>query len=268
MINVSIVLYHTPISEVSNIVKLLRASNVVDKIWLIDNSEIQTEAFIFLPADYIFNNKNLGYGTAHNIALKKSISEGAKYHLVLNSDIEFNPEILQKLENYMDKNPSVGHIMPLVRYPNGEIQYLAKLLPTPFDLASRRFLPKFIIKHRMSKYELHNIPLTKSTNVAYLSGCFMMLRCEALQKVGYFNEKYFMYPEDLDLSRRIHEQYRTEFYPLVEITHQHAQSSYHNLTMLIIHIINICKYFNQWGWFFDRKRSKINQEILKEIEKQ
>ena len=101
MINVSIVLYHTPASEVQKIVRSLRACPEVNEIWLIDNSEIMTEAFMFLHATYIFNNKNLGYGRAHNIALEKSLKTNAKYHLVLNSDIEFTPNVITNLVKFI-----------------------------------------------------------------------------------------------------------------------------------------------------------------------
>ena len=251
MINASIVLYHTPTAEVQKIVRLLRACPEIDEIWLIDNSEIITEAFMFLPATYIFNKANLGYGKAHNIALEKSLKTNAKYHLVLNSDIEFSPEIISELVSFMDTNDTIGHAMPLVRYPNGEIQYLAKQLPTPFDLFARRFIPKTWIKKRTAKFENHwfyqqNDYTSKLLDAPYLSGCFMFLRCETLRKVGLFDPRFFMYPEDIDLTRRIHEHYRTVMYPAVEIIHNHAQGSYKSLRLLWIHITNRVKYF--WKW--------------------
>ena len=206
---------------------------------------------MFLPATYIFNNKNLGYGRAHNIALEKTLKTNTKYHLVLNSDIEFTPEVITQLVKFMDANPEVGHSMPLVRYPNGNIQYLAKQLPTPFDLFARRFMPKSWFKNRTARFENHAFyeqPNYKSQilDAPYLSGCFMFLRCEALRKIGLFDSRFFMYPEDIDLTRRINQHYRTVMYPAVEIIHNHAQSSYHSLRLLWIHSINMIKYFIKW----------------------
>ena len=251
MINASVVLYHTPAAEVQKIVRLLRACPEINEIWLIDNSEIMTEAFMFLPATYIFNNKNLGYGKAHNIALQKSLKTNAKYHIVLNSDIEFSPNVITQLTKLMDENPNIGHSMPLVRYPNGNIQYLAKQLPTPFDLLARRFLPKLWFKKRKARFENHSF--YKQTDykshildAPYLSGCFMFLRTESLRKVGLFDPRFFMYPEDIDLTRRINQHYRTVMYPAVEITHNHAQGSYHSPRLLWIHITNMIKYFIKW----------------------
>ena len=73
---------------------------------------------------------------------------------------------------------------------------------------------------------------------------------------------FFMYPEDIDLTRRIHKKYRTVFYPKVSIVHHHEQSSYKNRKMLWVHIVNLIRYFNKWGWFFDRERRAMNKEIL------
>jgi GT2 family glycosyltransferase len=101
----------------------------------------------------------------------------------------------------------------------------------------------------------------KIMNVPYLSGCFMFLRTEALKDVGLFDERFFMYPEDIDLTRRIHGKFRTVFFPEVSIIHHHAQSSYLNFRMLLIHIENMIKYFNKWGWIFDKERKKINREM-------
>ncbi len=266
MINVSIVLYHTPFAEVKTLVDTLRQNPNVKEIWLIDNSEIQTEAFMFLPATYIFNNNNLGYGSAHNIALRKSITSSAKYHLVINSDISFHPDILTDILQYVEQDQSIGLLMPKILNPDGTIQHLCKLLPTPLDLFARRFLPSSFTKRSTARYELHHSTYNQILNIPYLSGCFMFICVEALRHVGLFDERYFMYPEDIDLSRRIHTHYKSIFYPHVQVTHNHAKASYNNYKMLLIHIVNICRYFNKWGWFFDSERRSINTATLKQIQ--
>mgnify|MGYP003611155927 FL=1 len=93
----------------------------------------------------------------------------------------------------------------------------------------------------------------------------MLLRSKALQKVGLFDERFFMYPEDIDLTRRIREYYRTVFYPHVPVIHNHAQGSYKSKKLLWIHIINLIRYFNKWGWFCDKKRQLINKETLNQF---
>jgi GT2 family glycosyltransferase len=264
-INVSIVLYNHSLAEVALLAGTLRESSMVSNIFLIDNSPVYNSEFSMLPVTYIFNNKNLGYGAAHNIAIRKTIDQKLPYHLVVNPDITFDPIILKNIVNFMDNNSDIGLLMPKVYYPNGEIQYLCKLLPTPADLIFRRFLPRKWAQKQIAKFEMRAWGYNRTMDVPYLSGCFMFLRTEAVRQAGMFDERFFMYPEDIDLTRRIHRKYRTVFYPEVSVVHQHAQGSYKNLKLLFIHVWNMIKYFNKWGWVFDKERREVNNETLKQL---
>ena len=246
-------------------IETLRKWKGVSKIFVIDNSPTENTNFKKLSVSYVFTGKNLGYGSAHNIAIRQTIEQGIPYHLVINPDISFDPSILTEIEQFMNNNPEIGLLMPNILYPNGEIQYLCKLIPTPFDLIVRRFLPKSWTKKHTEKFELRESGYNQVMDVPYLSGCFMFLRTEALKQVGLFDERFFMYPEDIDLTRRIHRQFRTVFYPDVSVTHYHAQSSYTSKRMLFIHMFNMIKYFNKWGWVFDKERRNVNLETLKQL---
>lgn len=261
MLNASIVLYNHTVAEITPLIDTLRKSGVVSEVFLLDNSPVKLNGFETLAVNYIFNGKNLGYGAAHNIALVKSIEQNVPYHLVVNPDISFDFAILSQLIGFMDKNTDIGHLMPKVYYPDGKIQYLCKLIPTPFDLIFRRFLPQSWTMKRRMKFEMRASGYDKIMDVPYLSGCFMLLRTNALKDVGLFDERFFMYPEDIDLTRRIHLKYRTVFYPEVSIVHHHAQSSYFNFKMLLVHTFNMIKYFNKWGWIFDKQRREINNKL-------
>ncbi len=269
MLNASIVLYHPDWQEVERIVRTLLASPIIDRIYLIDNSEHPQSMPLWMQQDssiiHYQLSSNLGYGAAHNFALRESIDQGVPYHLVVNSDIQFNPAILTELAAYMDSHPTVGHLMPKVTYPNGETQYLCKLLPTPLDLFGRRFLPKHWTQRRNNRFELRDSGYNQIMNVPYLSGCFMFLRTSALQQVGLFDERFFMYPEDIDLTRRIHQHYQTLFYPHATIIHAHRAASYKSPKYLWIHITNLCRYFTKWGWFCDSERTRINRETLTQL---
>jgi GT2 family glycosyltransferase len=71
-----------------------------------------------------------------------------------------------------------------------------------------------------------------------------------------------MYPEDIDISRRMHAKFRTVFYPGATVVHDHAKDSYKSLRALQVHLHNMAKYFNKWGWFFDQERSQFNRATL------
>lgn len=265
MLNASIVLYKHTLTEIAPLVTALRNSVAISNVFLIDNSPSEQPEFNSLEVTYIFNNKNIGYGAAHNIAIRKTIEQAVSYHLVVNPDIAFDPEILAEIDEYMNNNSEIGLLMPKILYPTGEIQYLCKLIPTPSDLIFRRFLPAKWTRKRTQKFELRASGYNQIMDVPYLSGCFMFLRTAAIREVGMFDERFFMYPEDIDLSRRIHRKFRTIFYPQVTVVHHHVQASYSSNKMLFIHILNLIRYFNKWGWFFDKERSKVNKEILKQF---
>lgn len=268
MINISIVLFHNQIEEIKNLLKdLTNSSRVkINKIFLIDNSfhdNLSKLKFIDKKIEYIYTNKNMGYGRANNIAINKSIEANIKYHLVINPDIRIEGHVLYELFTYMENNSNVGLVMPDIKYPDGDRQHLCKLLPTPLSLFSRRFLPHTISEKFNKKYNLLEIDYTKQMNVPLLSGCFMFMRVSVLKDVGYFDSRFFMYLEDFDLIRRIHKKYKTIFYPAVHVTHVHAKESYKSKKLLINHILSAVKYFNKYGWVFDNHRRKINKEFLK-----
>ncbi len=210
-------------------------------------------------------HENNGYGGGHNVALKEAINLGSKYHLVVNPDVWFGPEVIPALIEHMDAHEEVGQIMPKVMYPNGQIQRLAKMLPTPLDMFCRFCLPGWIIKRRNTKFELWQSGFSKTMSVPYLSGCFMFLRISALKDVGLFDEQFFMYAEDIDLTRRIHQKYDTLYYPSEAIYHTFTRGSRKNLRLLRIHIVNIIMYFNKWGWWHDDERREINKRVQDQI---
>lgn len=266
MLNVSIVLYQPQWEQVAELTRSLLLCPHVRGVYWVDNSPVQTEVLPIQSAQvhYIFNGKNLGYGAAHNIAIRESIYDDIPFHLVINPDIIITSETLPTLLQFMQQYPEVGIVAPKVTYPNGELQYLCKLLPTPWNVFGRRFLPQKWMQKSNERYELRHTGYNRPMNVPYLSGCFMLLRTEAVRKVRLFDERFFMYPEDIDLTRRIHRDYLTVFYPDTTIIHQHEKASYHSLKMLWVHIVNMCRYFNKWGWFCDPERKRINQQALQQ----
>ena len=268
-LNGSIVLYHNEPKQVSKAIKSFLDTKLNVKLYLIDNSSnanLKNLLKIDNRIEYIFNNANLGYGKAHNIALKKSIEENVPYHLVLNPDVYFEGKVLEELYDYMNEYIDICNIIPKVLYADGSIQYLCKLLPTPMDLIFRRFIPfKNWKEKRNYFYELRFSGYDKIMNVPNLSGCFMFFRTSVLENVGLFDENIFMYLEDTDLNRRIHAKYKTIFYPKVSIYHEFAKESYKNKKLLYHHIQSAIYYFNKWGWFFDKERNFINKRCLKEL---
>jgi GT2 family glycosyltransferase len=268
-IHATIVLYHNDETLLKKAIESFLATELDVKLYLVDNSEtdaLKCLADIDEGIEYIFNDENLGFGVGHNIALRKSIADGVKYHLVLNPDVYFERGVVEELVEYMDVNEDVANVMPQILYPTGEIQYNCRILPTPMELLIRRFVPfKKFVEKKNRKYELRDSGYNKEMNVPFLHGSFMFLRVSALEELGLFDENIFMYMEDLDLNRRLHSKYRTMFYPKVYIYHVFAKESSSNNRLLVEHLKSSFYYFNKWGWFFDQERKKINKNCIQAI---
>ena len=236
------------------------------QVIVVDNSSRDKTPHIIaskFPNVTVISSENVGFGAGHNKAIK-SITGKSDYHLVMNPDVYFAEDVLEKLLKFMEANPQAGLVMPKILYPGSDsrIQYLCKRLPTPFDSIGRRFIPGFLkslFRKRFDRYECRDRDYNKIMEVPHLSGCFMMLRSEVFREVGLFDERFFMYLEDVDYSRRVHAKYKTLYYPGVHIHHQYEQGSYKRLKHLKYHIASAVKYFNKWGWFFDKDRKKINR---------
>jgi hypothetical protein len=114
-------------------------------------------------------------------------------------------------------------------------------------------------------YQLKFADHSREINVPYHQGSFMFFRLECFKKVGLFDQRFFMYPEDIDITRRMHRHYRTMYWPGVTVVHAHKAASYKSKTMLKIHMVNMVKYFNKWGWIFDSERRLWNKQLLRQL---
>jgi len=263
-INGSIVVYCNPNKEVREAIASFLDTPLNVRLYVIDNSPDDRARNLCTDSriTYIFNGRNLGFGAAHNIAMKASLTE-ARYHLVLNPDVCFEGAVLEKLFRFACSRPDVGLVMPKVLNPDGSIQHLCKLLPTPSDLFMRRFLPRALepmAKDRLARYELRGQDYNSLLSVPVLSGCFMLMNCAALAQTGVFDERFFLYMEDVDLCRRIHQHFDTIYFPEVAIYHRYDRGSYRSLGPLRHHIASALRYFHKWGWYRDRERTDINQK--------
>jgi GT2 family glycosyltransferase len=268
-ITASVVLYKTPADQLLRLYDCLSRSSRQVHLQIVDNSPEPTKLPFELPPwiTYFHAKANLGYGGGHNVALRK-ILRSSKLHFVLNPDIFFDSKELEKMINFMHQHPDVGQLMPKVVYPDGSLQYLCKLLPTPSDLFLRRFMIgplRRLARQQIERFELRFTGYCREMDVPYLSGCFMLFRTSALLQIGLFDERFFMYPEDIDITRRVNARFRTLFFPGATIVHDHGRDSYKNARALWVHMMNVVKYFNKWGWFHDPARSKVNRETLQQF---
>lgn len=247
-ITVSIVTYKTQENDLLKVIHSFLDTKLSVKLFISDNSPNNSIKNIIdklndSRIEYIFNNYNGGYGYGHNKVLNK-IEKNSKYHVISNSDIYFEKGVLEELYNYMENNKTIGNVMPMVKYPSGEIQYLCKRDPRLKDLFLRRFCPfKEVVQKNNFYYEMRDKNYFNIMEVPLLSGCFMFLRTSFFIEIKGFDERFFMYMEDFDLCRRLRNISRLVYYPKVEIVHNHAKESYKSWKMTWIHIKSAIKYF-------------------------
>lgn len=270
-----VVLFNTPKSQIDSLLASVEGSGCVSTFFVVDNSPDDRRRILERGHGAIryIHNENLGYGASHNLAMREALEDGSVYHVVLNPDIRFENDALPRLALFMDGNPDAACVMPKVVYPDGSVQHLCKLLPTPGDLIFRRFVPpagflKSWKERKDERYCLKESGYDEVMNPPSLSGCFLFLRLPVLRDADiFFDERFFMYFEDFDLVRRLHRVAKTLYCPDVRIVHDHARESYKSRRMLAAHIGSAVRYFNKYGWLFDRERRKMNGRMLREVEK-
>ncbi len=270
-VSASMVLYRTDMAEVLQCMTCLVENGVTD-IWVIDNSPEMTDVasaiarrwnLRCIKLRYRHLPNNPGYGTAHNMAIHCAYAERFEAHIVLNTDIRFGRGVVDRMIEVLLTDSRIGQISPQIVYPDGTEQYVQRLLPTPIDVFGRRFLPSFMKRSRNHRYVLAERDPHLSANIPYHQGSFMMFRMRALGEIGGFDERFFMYPEDIDITRRMHRKYITLYYPHVTVVHDHRASSYKSLRMLWVHCLNMIRYFNKWGWWYDPERRRVNRDTLR-----
>ena len=260
-ISVSIVLFKHSRRDIQDLLGLLLHSEAIGNIYLVNNGGSEwVESLAGSKIFPISGHGNIGFGAGHNLALRHNTFGSSKFHLICNPDISFSTTALNQLLSLVHARSEVLFI-PNVCNIDGTRQDCCKLLPSPLNLFARRFFPA-LGRRLDSRYLLANAVFTKEFFAPSLSGCFMLCRAEALVNVGGFDERYFMYMEDVDLSRRLAYFGGSMYLPSVQIFHGFQKGSYKNIRLLKYHIHSAIKYFNKWGWIVDPSRSHLNRRCL------
>ncbi|MDC3309311.1 glycosyltransferase family 2 protein [bacterium] len=262
-VNVSIVLYNNSIDEVRKKVDLYKSWSVVNEIIIVDNSPKR----IFIPSSlqviYHYCPENLGYGAGHNVAIKRTISSEVEYHLVVNLDVHFGEALLRNLVEFMESNEGACVVQPSFIFPDGTKQYLAKYLPNVTQMMFRMI---GLGKLKLWNIEINTDELTTPFPCPYLSGCFLLMRRAPVTVTGMFDERYFMYPEDIDLSRRYATIYGAWVIPSEVACHEYGGASKKSLRMFLIHFREVLKYYRKWGFILDIGRKNLNAHTRNYLE--
>ena len=247
----SIVVYKENFEELNKTIQSFIDSNFTSKLFLIENFQNPfSEKLIKSPkVQIIKSERNLGFGAGHNRVLD-FIKYNSDYHLVLNPDVSFDSGLLEKLVSKLEKEPEVSLIAPKVLFPNGKLQNSCRRYPSLFELLIRRLpliRPLFISTYKKGIYS--DKDLEKPFYAEYLTGCFHLYRTKDLIQLGGFDERYFLYMEDVDICRKIDQSGKKKlYYPEVSINHVLKQESSKKLSLFIRHTISMMKYYKKWGF--------------------
>jgi GT2 family glycosyltransferase len=228
---------------------VLKAAVGLDvEVWVVDNASTDDSKNYLFPkfpeVNFVWNAKNVGFSKANNQVLHQVTGE---YVLFLNPDTVVPEDTFRKCLSFFETNENCGALG--VRMVDGRGRYLKESkrgFPSPWVS-----LCKMLQLHRLfpqskwfAKYYEGHLAEGQSNRVDVLSGAFMMLSRKALQKVKGFDERFFMYGEDIDLSFRIQEAgFFNYYYPEITIVHYKGESTSTKSSFYIHHFYGAMELF-------------------------
>tara|TARA_B100000925_G_C21981708_1_gene462612 strand:+ start:452 stop:1234 length:783 start_codon:yes stop_codon:yes gene_type:complete len=248
-----IVSYHTPEIEVDILLKCLSSlpSNIGYALAVNEYRKGQVVEKLFANSDHLcLNSHNLGYGRAINLLISK-VHNKPQYIAILNTDLQWSQGTFQNMMNWMDIHYEISLIVPKIVRPSGQLEMLCKRNPTVLALMSRRFIPDKLKPLFLKKYDtwycFGDYDYNQIFEAPYLSGCCMFTRLSSFIEVGGFDERYFLYLEDADLTRSLSKLGKCIHYPHASVVHQWGRGNYTNMYLALINIISAFHYFWKWG---------------------
>ncbi|MEP4484030.1 MAG: glycosyltransferase family 2 protein [Halioglobus sp.] len=270
-VQVSLVLYHTPSETVHKTIStLLRsAERALEKeaieslhLAIVDNSmdadffsQIQQWCLALelpLPAITVSvqqSEVNLGYGAGHNLA---NLQASSDLYLILNPDVELSEGALLESVGVLSTEPSVVAVAPIATGGDGRREFLCKRYPTVWVLLLRAFAPTWLqarCSSQLTHYDMSDVCMGDDhVEVELASGCYMFVRGDALRACGGFDDRYFMYFEDFDLSMRLRAVGTILFAPEVKVIHHGGYAARKGLRHIFYFIRSGIRFFSQHGW--------------------
>jgi GT2 family glycosyltransferase len=220
------------------------------EVWVVDNASTDgTPQMLredFPQVCLVENQQNIGFARANNHAIDYSNS---RYVLLLNPDTVVKPGALQKLVQYMDENPKTGAAGPRLLNPDETLQTSCYAAPT----LRREFIRMFKFDRIWSDccYRMECWDLDQPREVDIIQGACLMLRREALDRVGLLDETFFIYSEDFDLCYRLlKDGWDRVWLPDAEVIHYGGQSTGQVSAEMFLHLYQAKLMFmrKHYGW--------------------
>jgi len=251
-----IVAYHPSSEEVEQLQACLIGLTQSVGYAVVVNDHHPGEPVEQLAADavlFIVNRDNPGYGRGVN-QLVKRLGTLPPYIGILNTDLSWQSGTFEQALFWLQQHPEVKLAVPQIQNEAGITQHLCKRDPTVLGMISRRFLPNWLKPGWLKRYDrwyvMADMNYNEIFNAPYLSGCCMLINSKAFNQVGGFDERYFLYLEDADITRKLALMGRCVHLPLSVVTHRWGRENYVRLRHTAINLVSAWHYFQKWGWNF------------------
>jgi len=262
---ISVVLFHSPLEQFrelldSLIAAAVRANLAQLALVCVDNSQDQHYAMRcqalcdsyeggILQITVVTSEQNKGYGRGHNAALRAVQS---RFHLLLNPDVQLDLEALRIAIETLSTRSDIALLAPIGLNAERRNEYLAKDYPSVWVLGVRAFAPEWVKRlsaKSMVRYELRSVPAaTRLRSVPLASGCCLWVNRAHLDIVKGFDESYFLYFEDYDLSLRLAAHGAVMEHRDIHVIHHGGDAYRKGWSHIYWFIASAARFFNRWGW--------------------
>ena len=189
------------------------------------------------------------YGAGHNLAMAELESQ---FHLILNPDVELAPDALKLALGTLRNQHDIVLLAPLGFSPSGEPEFLAKAYPSLWVLGLRSLAPRGLKTRSggaLARYEMRDAPSeTLLRPITLASGCCMWVRRAVFDDVGGFDESYFLYFEDYDLSLKLAREGTVVEHRNIRVVHHGGDASRKGFQHIRWFIRGAARFFSLWGW--------------------
>ena len=187
------------------------------------------------------SKENRGFGYGHNQIINQIVD--SDFHAIINPDIYLTEDAISQIALYMYNHPEVIQLTPEIRNLDGSIQYLPKLDPNFKRVVLSKFKP---FAHYRREYTREDENFTEPVPILSSTGCFSVIKTEVLKLLQGYDQRFFMYFEDADLSRRLREYGVIIYHPGISVYHEWKRDNTRSLRGILIFLTSMLKYYRKW----------------------